>query len=174
MHRIETVSAKQASLHLDSLTRLLVDCVEGGASIGFMLPFEPGTAWTWWRGVIAAVERDAVALLIAFDEKGRVAGSVQIALDGPCNQRHRGDIKKLMVHPTQREQGLGAALMQAAETRAQERGLSLLTLDTAVGDAGERLYARLGWQRAGIIPRYAQWPDGRFCATAIFYKELAA
>jgi GNAT superfamily N-acetyltransferase len=70
-----------------------------------------------------------------------------------------------------RRRGLGAALMTAAEAVARECGRSLLVLDTASGDA-ERLYARLGWQRCGVIPGYALLPQGGLCATTFFYRAL--
>ena len=44
--------------------------------------------------------------------------------------------------------------------------------DTVTGDDAERLYERLGWTRVGVIPNYALYPDGRLCATTVFYKQL--
>lgn len=49
----------------------------------------------------------------------------------------------------------------------------LLVLDTVTGGDAERLYMRLGWTRAGIIPNYALFPDGRWCDTTIFWKQLS-
>lgn len=63
--------------------------------------------------------------------------------------------------------GLGDVLI------ALEAGKTLLVLDTASGDA-ERLYARQGWQRLGVIPNYALMPDGAPCATTVFFKSLGA
>jgi hypothetical protein len=39
------------------------------------------------------------------------------------------------------------------------------------GDA-EHLYARNGWQRVGEVPRYALMPDGAWCSTTFFHKQL--
>lgn len=61
--------------------------------------------------------------------------------------------------------------MREAEAAALEAGRTLLVLDTASDDA-ERLYERLGWQRVGVIPDYALWPDGGFVDSIIFYKDL--
>jgi hypothetical protein len=61
--------------------------------------------------------------------------------------------------------------MRAAEAAAAGAGKTLLVLDTASG-AAERLYLRLGWQRVGVIPGYALWPDGGRVDTTVFYKEL--
>jgi hypothetical protein len=66
---------------------------------------------------------------------------------------------------------VGDALLVAAERSALEAGRTLLVLDTASAEA-ERLYARRGWQRCGVIPDYALMPDGPPCATTIFYKFL--
>ena len=98
-------------------------------------------------------------------------GSVQIGLDTPPNQPHRADIKKMLVHRVARKRGIGAALLQGAEAEAKARSRTLLVLDTASGDA-ERLYARAGWQRVGVIPDYAQWPGGGFCDTTVFWKKV--
>ena len=88
------------------------------------------------------------------------------------NQPHRADVAKLQVHRRARGQGLGRALMEAIENRARTAGFTLLTLDTKLGDVAETLYERSGWTRVGVIPNYALYPDGRPCATTVFYKEL--
>jgi hypothetical protein len=62
-------------------------------------------------------------------------------------------------------------LLAAAERAALGAGKTLLVLDTASGDA-ERLYAKLGWQRCGVIPGYALLPDGGLCDTTFFYRSL--
>ncbi|HYF07250.1 MAG TPA: GNAT family N-acetyltransferase, partial [Acetobacteraceae bacterium] len=67
--------------------------------------------------------------------------------------------------------GVGEALMRAAERAAADHRKTLLVLDTASADA-KRLYERCGWQRVGTIPKYALLPDGGFCDTVYFYKEL--
>jgi GNAT superfamily N-acetyltransferase len=120
--------------------------------------------------VIESVAADKTVLFAAY-LGGRLVGTVQLGLDVPPNQPHRADVKKLLVRRDARSRGIGAALMEALEAEAARRGLSLLTLDTASGDA-ERLYRRLGWTAAGVIPRYALWPGGRFCDTTIFWKAL--
>ena len=99
-------------------------------------------------------------------------GTVQVVLNQPENQPHRGDLAKMLVHRRARQQGIGAALLAAAERAALGAGKTLLVLDTATGADAERLYARQGWHRCGVIPEYALWPDGRPCATTVFFKEL--
>jgi hypothetical protein len=62
-------------------------------------------------------------------------------------------------------------LLSAAESAALHAGRTLLVLDTASDDA-ERLYARLGWQRCGVIPGYALLPGGGLCDTTFLYRML--
>ncbi len=158
-----------AQMH--GLALVLVDCVEGGASVSFMHPLSLPKALAFWRRVARDVESGARALLVAEDDTG-IVGTVQLVLDQPENQPHRADISKMLVHRSARRRGIGAALMRAAEDEARRSGKSLLVLDTASGDA-ERLYARLGWTLAGIIPGYALWPQGGPCSTSIYYRKLA-
>ena len=157
-------------LQLQQLAELLIDCVDGGASISFMQPLPLVDALAFWRDVAAGVERGERVLLVAEDAAG-IVGTVQVLLDMPPNQPHRGDVMKMLVHRRARRQGLGAALMQAAETEARTAGKSLLVLDTASAEA-ERLYASLGWQRVGAIPGYALLPQGGLCDTTYFYRVL--
>lgn len=152
------------------LALVLVDCVEGGASVSFMHPLSPAKAMAFWRRVADDVGSGARALLIAEDASG-IVGTVQVGLDQPENQPHRADISKMLVHRRARRRGIGAALMRAAEDAARQSGKSLLVLDTASGDA-ERLYARLGWTLAGIVPGYALLPHGGLCSTSFYYRNL--
>ena len=156
---------------IDALALLLIDCVEGGASVSFMHPLPIDKATAFWRRVADEVATGARALLVAEDEHG-IVGTVQLVLEQPENQPHRADVSKMLVHRQARRRGIGAALMVAAERLAHELGKSLLVLDTASGDA-ERLYARLGWQSCGVIPGYALLPHGGLCDTHYFYRTLA-
>ena len=153
------------------LAVVLTDCVDGGASVGFMRPLSMEQALAFWRRVGRDVERGARALLIAEDAEG-IVGTVQIVLEQPDNQPHRADLSKMLVHRRARRRGIGAALMRAAEDAARRSRKSLLVPDTASDDA-ERLYARMGWTLVGVIPDYALWPGGGFCPTSVFYRKLA-
>ena len=157
---------------IQQLSDVLIDCVEGGASVSFMLPLSRAKAESFWRGVSAGVARGERIVIVAEDAAGMIVGTVQVLLDQPENQPHRGDVAKMLVHRRGRRQGVGEALLTAAERSALDAGKTLLVLDTVTGGDGERLYARQGWQRSGEIPGYALWPDGRPCATTIYYKLL--
>jgi GNAT superfamily N-acetyltransferase len=158
---------------IEALSALLIDCVEGGASVSFMDPLTRERATTFWRQVASGVTSGTRALLIAEDEQG-ICGTVQLVLDLPENQPHRAELVKMLVHRRARRQGLGTALMHAAESMALDCGRTLLVLDAVTGDAGERLYTRLGWTRVGVIPRFALMPNGEPCATTFFYRDLTS
>ncbi len=153
------------------LADVLVDCVEGGASVSFMHPLSHDRAVAFWRCVARAVAAGERALLVAEDHRGP-CGTVQLLLDLPENQPHRADLVKLLVHSRARRRGLGAALMRAAESVARECGKTLLVLDAVTGGDAARLYERLGWVRVGDIPGYALMPRGGFCSTTYYYRDL--
>ena len=150
---------------------MLIDCVEGGASVSFMLPMTRAKAEAFWRRTAASAARGERVVLAAEDAAGEIVGTAQIILEQPENQPHRGDLAKMLVHRRARRRGVGAALLVAAERSALDAGKTLLVLDTASDDA-ERLYGRNGWQPCGQVPGYALLPDGRPCATTFFYKFL--
>ena len=157
---------------IDALAGVLIDCVDGDASVSFMHPLTRDRAAAFWRRVAHGVAAGERALLVAEDAAG-VCGTVQLVLDQPENQPHRADLAKMLVHRRARRQGLGAALLQAAEATARDCGKTLLVLDAVTGGDAARLYERLGWQRVGDIPGYALMPRGGLCATTVYYRNLA-
>lgn len=171
IHRIRHLTTVTDS-EIQALADLLIDCVDGGASVSFMHPLSMEKALVFWQSVADGVARGDRALLVADDETG-IVGTVQLILAQPENQPHRADLAKMLVHRRARRQGVGEALMQAAEQLARDCGKSLLVLDTVTGSEAERLYSRLGWQCCGVIPNYALWPRGGLCSTTYFYRELA-
>ncbi len=168
---IISLDAPVAGPALDQLAEVLVDCVDGGASVSFMSPFSHAEAFAFFRKVASSVASGDTVLLAARLDS-RIVGTVQLGLDTPPNQPHRADIKKLLVHRSARGHGVGAALMAQVEEEAKRRGRWLLVLDTVPGESGYRLYVREGWTRTGIIPDYAMFPDGRLSGTAVFWKRL--
>jgi GNAT superfamily N-acetyltransferase len=168
IRRLDPAEAQAAA---SALADVLVDCVEGGASVSFMAGLGHGEAKAFWRKEAAA--GDGRAILVAEDDSGLV-GVVQLIPAWPPNQPHRADVSKLLVHRRARGRGVGEALMRALEDQARAMGRTLLVLDTVTGEAGERLYARLGWTRLGVIPDFALFPDGRPCPTTVFYKAVGA
>ncbi|MBD2747366.1 GNAT family N-acetyltransferase [Microvirga sp. BT688] len=172
---IRQLTPKEAHEQIGALSAVLIDCVEGGASVSFMLPLTQERADAFWQGVADGVAAGERILLVAQDAfTGRVIGTVQVILKQPENQPHRADIAKMLVHNQARRRGVGAALMRAAEEAAAKAGKTVLVLDTVTGSDGERLYERAGWVKSGIIPNYALWPKGGFCDTTVFYKQISA
>jgi ribosomal protein S18 acetylase RimI-like enzyme len=170
---IRRLGADEVRAEADGLAGVLVDSVEGGASVSYMAPFTREDGRRAFEAVAAEVE-DGRRLLLAAFEREEVVGTVQVVLATPPNQPHRGEIAKLLVLRTARRRGIAQRLMAAAEREAQAEGKTLLVLDTVTGDPAERLYERLGWTRVGVIPGYALYPDGRPCDTTIFFKALRA
>jgi GNAT superfamily N-acetyltransferase len=154
-----------------ALGDVLIDCVEGGGSVTFMSPMTRAKADTYWSGVAASLARGERIVIVAEDAQG-ILGSVQVVLNLPENQPHRGDVSKMIVHRRARRKGVGAMMLAAAEQAAHAAGRWQLVLDTVTGDDAERLYARAGWQRVGVIPDFALSPHGRMCSTTVFYKTL--
>jgi GNAT superfamily N-acetyltransferase len=156
---------------IEQLADVLIDCVEGGASVSFMHPLTRERAVAFWRRVANGVAAGERALLVAEDELG-VCGTVQLVLDMPENQPHRAELAKMLVHRRARRRGLAASLLRAAEGMARDCGKSLLMLDAVTGGDAERLYERHGWSRVGVVPRFALMPNGGWCATTFFYREV--
>ena len=156
---------------IDELAGVLIDCVDGGASVSFMHPLTRDRAVAFWRRVAQGVAAGERALLVAEDARG-LCGTVQLVLEQPENQPHRADLAKMLVHRRVRRQGLGAALMRAAEATARDCGKTLLVLDAVTGGDAARLYERLGWERVGVIPGYALLPRGGLCDTTVYYRNL--
>ncbi|AWK85319.1 GNAT family N-acetyltransferase [Azospirillum thermophilum] len=171
-YSIRRLSPGEAVTHIPALTGILLDCVEGGASVSFMAPLDPARAEAFWRQIATDVARGDRLLLVAAEEAtGELLGTVQVVLAQTDNQPHRGDLCKMLVHRRARRRGVGEALMRAVEEEARAAGKTLLVLDTSTPEA-ERLYERAGWVRVGFIPDYALMPDGRPCGTTYFYKRI--
>ncbi len=158
---------------VEGLCDLTLDCVEGGASIGFMSPLPRERAREFWLHAFTAQDRGERHILVAKEQtSGRILGTVQLLLHMPDNQPHRADVAKMQVHSDARRQGIGEALVVAIEAEARRLGKTLLVLDTVTGSAASRLYSRLGWQRCGDIPNYALFPQGGLCSTTVYYRVL--
>jgi GNAT superfamily N-acetyltransferase len=173
-YRIRPLSPREAAARVPELTDVLVDCVEGGASVSFMRPMSRATADTFWRKVADGVAAGERLVLVAEDAQGRIAGTVQLVLAQPENQPHRADVAKMLVHRRARRRGVAQQMLEAIDAHALAAGKTVLVLDTVTGGDAERLYARAGWERVGSIPNYALMPDGQPCATTYFHKQLAS
>lgn len=169
---LSTLSHSDILRYLDDLTDVLINCVEGGASVSFMLPFSRARAQAFWKDVADSVARHERIVLGAFTPQRRIVGTVQLVIDQPENQPHRADVAKLLVHHDARGQGVARTLMKHLESLAVLAQKNVLVLDTATGSGAEMFYQRCGWQKMCEIPRYALKPDGEMTATSVFYKFL--
>jgi GNAT superfamily N-acetyltransferase len=158
---------------VESLADVLIDCVEGGASVGFMDPLTRERAVAFWRRVAGWVAARERVLLVA-EDAGGPCGTVQLVVAQPENQPHRADLTKLLVHRRARRRGVGAALVRAAESVARECGKTLLVLDAVTDGDAARLYERAGWTQVGAIPGYALFPRGGLCSTTVYYRDLSS
>lgn len=170
---VRRVRPDEADDLVESLADVLLDCVEGGASVSFMWPLARDKALAFWRRVASGVQAGERVLLVAEDARRQVVGTVQLLLDLPENQPHRADVAKMLVLRSARRQGVAQALLAALDREALREGRKVLVLDTVTGGDAERVYQRAGWQRVGSVPRYALMPDGEPCATTFFYKHLS-
>lgn len=173
MVEIRRLTAEAGRQYVADLAQVLLDCVEGGASVSFMSSLSKSEAESFFENVVEGVQRGERILLAAFVDS-KLVGTVQVVTATPPNQPHRADVAKLLVHRSARKHGVGARLMEHAEEASRLAGKNLLVLDTCTGDNAERLYMRMGWNKVGIIPNYALYPDGTtWCDTAIFWKQLS-
>lgn len=168
------LSPDAARASVEPLGALLQACVQGGASVSFVLPYSVDEAQAFWRDKVLPGMAGGKLLLWVARQEGRIAGAVQLDADTPPNQPHRAEIRKLLVHPDFRRRGIARRLMQAAEAQAVQMGRSLLTLDTRSGDSAEPLYASLGYVTVGQIPGFSRDPHdaAKLDATTIMYKRI--
>lgn len=171
--RLRRLDGPAFGVAIPDLAMILADAVAGGASVGFLAPFTPNDAAIWWRSLEEDVARGSV-IVIAAHLGRRVVGTAQLRLAQLPNARHRAEVAKVLVHRSARRQGIASALMREIERIALAEGRTLLVLDTIAESEAEPLYLRLGWTRAGEIPRYASMPDGELRPTVVFYRDLAA
>ena len=169
---VRRIGAREAASFVEPLADVLIDCVEGGASVSFMAPLSREKAEAFWRHVVDGVTKGERVLIIAQDDEGRVLGTVQLILSLPENQPHRADVAKMLVHRKARRRGIAQRLVAAIEEEARIEGKTVLVLDAVTGGDAERLYERAGWQRVGVVPKYALMPNGDFCDTTFFFKHV--
>ena len=169
IRRLDSVSARR---HLDDLADLLVDSVEGGASVSFLAPLAHYEARDWFAGVLHEMDLGRRVLLAAF-LGNRLVGCAQLVLAWQANAAHRAEVQKMMVHRSARRMGVGARLMRQVEVEARALGRTLLILDTETGSDAEHLYSHLGWIKVGVIPDYAMRPDGSgLRPTSLWYRRI--
>jgi GNAT superfamily N-acetyltransferase len=165
---------------IPGLAALLVDAVEGGAAVNFLAGVTAEQARAWWAARVPQVADGTISAFVARwrgsgangADAGDIVGSTLLVRSRNQNSPHRAEIAKVIVHRSARRQGLGRALMAAAEARARADGRWLLMLDTEAASAAEAFYRSLGWQVLGTMPNHALSASGVLSPTTFFWKDL--
>lgn len=173
MLKIERLRADELPAQRELLTDLLIDIVETGASVGFVLPLARDEAARYWDALQPSLADGSRLLWTATDATG-LLGSVQLELVQKKNGVNRAEVQKLLVHSRARRKGVARALMAEVESRARELRRGLIYLDTEAGSGAEGFYRALGYTCIGGLPEYACSPRGEWRANAIYYKTLFA
>ncbi len=166
------LDATTVDQYLERLCALLGEAVESGASIGFMLPINYAEVTAYWHDVADSVRHQKKHLLVVVDAKSQVIGTAQLEPSPKENGRHRAEVQKVIVANAVRRQGIGTLMMEQLDLKAKQLQRSMLFLDTRVGDAGEHLYVKSGWQKFGVAPDYAYSPNGELEGSAFYFKRL--
>jgi GNAT superfamily N-acetyltransferase len=168
---IVALDADEYVAAIPALAALLVDAVEGGASVNFLAGVTFEQASEWWAQRAGAVTDGTVTAFVAREGEA-VLGSTLVIRSRNQNSPHRAEIAKVLVHRSARRAGLGRALMEEAEALARAEGRWLLMLDTEAGGPADAFYRSLGWQVLGTMPNHAYRSDGVLAPTTFFWKEL--
>jgi len=168
---VEIKQVSSISGLVEQLYSLLADCIVSGASVGFLTPINDQEVKSYWESVETELESGTRKLFLAYDNDN-VIGAVQLSLCAKANGAHRGEVEKLMVDTRARGKGVSKKLMSLMESAASEMGLSLLVLDTRLGDVASSLYRSIGYTEAGQIPQFARSSTGELEATVYFFKLL--
>jgi GNAT superfamily N-acetyltransferase len=171
---VVALTAAEYEAAIPGLGALIVDAVESGAGVNFLAGVTEDQAMAWWRRRIGDVRDGTISAFVARDpdDPARLLGSTILIRSTNQNSPHRAEIGKVMVLRSARRQGLGRALMEAAEAAARAEGRWLLLLDTEAGSPAEAMYRALGWQAFGAVPNHAMVPDGTLSTTTYFWKDL--
>ncbi|KAA0549117.1 GNAT family N-acetyltransferase [Bacillus sp. BGMRC 2118] len=170
LNGVEILEVTQIQNVKAELSRLLIQVVEDGASIGFMPPLSLSVSMEYWD----EVQRQSNVILLIAKVDNQIVGSVQLHLVMKENGVHRAEIAKLMTHPAYRRYGIGRSLMEALENRAFLENRTLLVLDTRAGDPSNSLYTKLNYIRVGEIPKFAISDNGQLHSTVLYYKDLSS
>lgn len=170
--QISRADAAFITAHLDDFCELLRDSVEGGASVGFVVPLDAAVNRAYWQKVAADVASNARLVFVALADN-RVVGCAHLVPGMMPNGHHRAEVQKVLVHGDFRRRGIAQQLMQAVEAEARNIGRWLLVLDTETGSSGPYLYEKLGYIHAGGVPEFALNSDGtEYRANIYYYKRL--
>jgi len=120
---------------------------EEDAVVALWLACELTRPWNDPRKDIERKLAHSPALFLVGEDEGVVVGTVMAGYDG-----HRGWINYLAVHPSRRGQGLGRALMDAAEDRLRALDCPKINLQVRAGnEAARAFYAAIGYEQQELV-----------------------
>ena len=169
---IETLDIAAANSAETGLARILIACVDGGASVSFLPPLSLEKARAFWRRAAGDASAGRRVILAGWRD-GVLVATGMLDLATPENQAHRAEVQKVLVLPAARRRGMARGVMRALEAAARDAGRTLLVLDTRTNDAGEALYRAEGWQEYGRLSGHAVDAAGRSTETTFLYKRLS-
>jgi len=128
---------------------------EDEARVLELLPLIPSNTDLTPLEIQAAAQRfrESLAMdVLVAEVDGQVVGFLALSFI-PALSGLRALIDDLALDPAYRRQGIGAALVEAAIQRADQRGATHLLVDTSRGDAAARdFYQACGFEAGGIAP----------------------
>ena len=149
------------------LARLHAGAMAAGMALG-------ATRETDLAALHEAALADPSRVVLVAEVAGEAVGMAHLAPSGAANAPHRAEVQRVAVDPSVRGAGVGRRLMEAVETAALERGLTLLWLTTHEGSEACAFYEAVGYTRLGVMPDYSERPDGTLAPGAFYFKRLAA
>ena len=96
MIEVRELSATEVQSYVPALAGVLLDCVEGGASVSFMSSLTRAEAEGFFAKLVRDVHCGERMLFAAFLD-GELIGTVQVVTAMPPNQPHRADVSKMLV-----------------------------------------------------------------------------
>jgi L-amino acid N-acyltransferase len=137
---IETrrIIREEYDMHVERLAEILKDCVDGGASVNFVLPFSIGKARDYWNARRSGLDAREVRLFGSFIDD-ELVGTVQLVLARQPNGLHRAEISKMLVHRKARRMGLG----RSRRSRSAPPGPDVAAARYGTGQPGRKTLPRL-------------------------------
>ena len=112
--------------------------------------------WNDPAGDIALARKETNSTVLVGRSEGTLVASVLVGHDG-----HRGWVYYVTVDPDRRHQGLGRAIMNAAEEWLRARGIPKLQLMVRKDNAQvHAFYQSIGYYNQQTVT-FAKWLDGR-------------
>ncbi|WP_017973800.1 GNAT family N-acetyltransferase [Actinopolyspora halophila] len=158
-HRVDQPHPELPQALADLLGRVTV----AGGATGFTADTELETLTVTAQGVVDdASTRPKRRHILTAGKQHTLAGAVVLRIGEFPVERHRADIEWLLVDPQVSERGIGAQLLDAAESHARALGLTQLTLRTRAEAVTEEFYSERGWTERGRWPRSLRVSDEEF------------